>query len=173
MRLLLNEDYPSWGFEIRMGATTMWERWNSIRADGEFGPVDMNSFNHYAYGAVGDWMFQLLGGLQIIEPGYKKFRVAPLVGSDHLDHAQCHLQTPYGLISSEWTRTENELKFAVTVPVNTSAEVVLPAQSVESVREKGKPLVSSPGVAGTVVKDDHLSLCVGSGHYEFVVRLRP
>jgi hypothetical protein len=60
LRLLRNEDYPSWGFEIRMGATTMWERWNSIRADGEFRPVDMNSFNHYAYGAVGDWMFQHL-----------------------------------------------------------------------------------------------------------------
>jgi alpha-L-rhamnosidase len=173
MRLLLNEDYPSWGFEIHMGATTMWERWNSIRADGEFGPVDMNSFNHYAYGAVGDWMFQHLGGLQILEPGYKKFRVAPLVGHSHLNQARCQLQTPYGLISSEWTVAENELTFAVTVPVNTSAEVILPAKNVESVREKGKPIDSSPSVTGAAVKDDHLSLCVGSGRYEFVVRLRP
>ena len=91
MRLLLNEDYPSWGFEIRMGATTMWERWNTIRADGEFGPVDMNSFNHYAYGAVADWMFQHLGGLQIVEPGYKKSRIAPLTGFNDLHEARCRL----------------------------------------------------------------------------------
>jgi len=133
----------------------------------------MNSFNHYAYGAVGDWMFQHLGGLQILEAGYKKFRVAPLVGPGHLDQARCHLQTPYGLISSEWILAENELRLAVTVPVNTSAEVILPAQSVESERERGKPISSSPGVTGAIVKDDRLSLCVGSGLYEFVVRLRP
>jgi len=173
MRLLLNEDYPSWGFEIHMGATTMWERWNTIRADGEFGPVDMNSFNHYAYGAVGDWLFQRLGGLQILEPGYKRFRVAPIIGHIALNHAQCHLQTAYGLISCEWTRTENELRFAVTVPVNTNAEVILPAKSVESVREGGNPIGSSHGVARAVVKDDQLNLDVGSGRYEFVVRLRP
>ena len=173
MRLLLNEDYPSWGFEIHLGATTMWERWNTIRADGEFGPVDMNSFNHYAYGAVGDWMFQHLGGLQILAAGYKKFRVAPLVGHGQVEQARCQLQTPYGLISSEWTLTENELRLAVTVPVNTSAEIVLPAPSVESVRESGKPISSSPGITGAVVKDDHLTLRVGSGRYEFVVLLRP
>jgi alpha-L-rhamnosidase len=173
MRLLLNEDYPSWGFEIRMGATTMWERWNSIRADGEFGPVDMNSFNHYAYGAVGDWMFQRLGGVEIVEPGYRKFRVAPLVGHGALNNALCRLQTPYGLISSEWTLGENELRFAVTVPVNTSAEVVLPSRSADLVREGGKPLASSPGVAGITVKGDHLSLRIGSGRYEFVVSMRP
>jgi alpha-L-rhamnosidase len=173
MRLLLNEDYPSWGFEIGMGATTMWERWNTIRADGEFGPVDMNSFNHYAYGAVGDWMFQHLGGVQIIEPGYKKFRLAPLVGHGALNHARCQLQTPYGLITSEWTRAEDELRFAVTVPVNTRAEVVVPAPSVESVREGGKPIDASPGVTGAVVNDGHLRLCLGSGRYEFVVPLRP
>jgi alpha-L-rhamnosidase len=100
MRLLLNEDYPSWGFEIRMGATTMWERWNSIRADGEFGPVEMNSFNHYAYGAVGDWMFQHLGGLQMVEPGYKRVRVAPLVSHADVDHAKASIRTPYGQLAS-------------------------------------------------------------------------
>lgn len=102
MRLLLNEDYPSWGFEIRMGATRMWERWNSIRADGTFGPVDMNSFKHYAYGAVGDWMFRHLGGLQILEPGCKKTRVAPIIGLGGLKHARCSVRTPYGLLACDW-----------------------------------------------------------------------
>jgi alpha-L-rhamnosidase len=170
MRLLLNEDYPSWGFEIRMGATTMWERWNSIRADGEFGPVDMNSFNHYAYGAVGDWMFQHLGGLQILEPGYKTFRVAPLVENSSLRQVRCQLQTPYGFISSAWTRTDHELRLVVNVPVNTSAEVIIPAKSVDSVREGNHPAVATAGVVDAVFKSGHLTLNVGSGRYEFVVR---
>jgi alpha-L-rhamnosidase len=153
MRLLLNEDYPSWGFEIRMGATTMWERWNTIRADGEFGPVDMNSFNHYAYGAVADWMFGHLGGVQIIEPGYKKSRIAPLMERSGLSHARCSLRTPYGLLASEWQATGGELKISVTVPANTTAEVVIPVKS--STFENGR-----------------LTLLVGSGRYEFAVRPR-
>jgi len=170
MRLLLNEDYPSWGYEIAHGATTMWERWNSIRADGSFGPVDMNSFNHYAYGAVGDWMFQHLGGVQILEAGYKKFRVAPLVENAALTHAQCQLRTPYGLISSEWKVAGTELKLTVNVPPNTSAEVVLPAKRIELVRESGKPVNSVVGVTGSTIKDDRATVTVGSGRYEFVVQ---
>jgi alpha-L-rhamnosidase len=170
MRLLLNEDYPSWGFEIRMGATTMWERWNTIRADGEFGPVDMNSFNHYAYGAVADWMFGHLGGVQIVEPGYKKSRIAPLVEQSGLNHARCSVRTPYGLLTSEWQRVGGELKLAVTVPFNTSAEVVIPASSREVVREGDVPAVAARGVKASTFADGRLTLLVGSGRYEFTVR---
>jgi alpha-L-rhamnosidase len=170
MRLLLNEDYPSWGFEIRMGATTMWERWNTIRADGEFGPVDMNSFNHYAYGAVADWMFGHLGGVQIIEPGYKKSRIAPLVEQSGSSHARCSVRTPYGLLTSEWQTAGGELKLAVTVPFNTSAEVVIPANSREVVREGEVPAVAARGVKASTFADGRLTLLVGSGRYEFTVR---
>ena len=169
MRLMLNEDYPSWGFEVRMGATTVWERWNSIRANGEFGPVDMNSFNHYAYGAVGDWMFQHLGGLQMVEAGYKKSQIAPLVGGGGLSHAQCHIQTPYGSLASEWKLANGELTLAVTVPANTTAEVVIPAASTEAVREGNVTAISAPGVKGATFKDGKVTLLVGSGHYEFAV----
>lgn len=169
MRLLLNEDYPSWGFEIRMGATTMWERWNTIGADGEFGPVDMNSFNHYAYGAVGDWMFQHLGGLQILEPGYRKSRIAPLIGQGGLSHARCSIQTPYGLLASEWKVDQDALTLAVTVPVNTRAEVVIPATDAEAVREGTASATSAPGVKESAFKDGRLTLLVGSGRYEFTV----
>jgi alpha-L-rhamnosidase len=172
MRLLLNEDYPSWGFEIRMGATTMWERWNTIRADGEFGPVDMNSFNHYAYGAVADWMFGHLGGVQIVEPGYKKSRIAPLMEQSGLNHARCSVKTPYGLLSAEWQTVENELKLAVTVPANTSAEVVLPASSIQVVREGDVPAVAARGVKASTFEDGRLTLLVGSGRYNFLVRER-
>jgi alpha-L-rhamnosidase len=170
MQLLLNEDYPSWGFEISMGATTVWERWNSIRANGEFGPVDMNSFNHYAYGAVGDWMFQNLGGLQILEPGYKKSRIAPLIGYGGLSHARCSLRTSYGLLTTEWKLANEELTLAITVPANTSAEVVIPAASAEAVREGRTAAASVRGVKATAFQDGRLTLLVGSGHYEFTGR---
>lgn len=173
LRLLLNEDYPSWGFEIRMGATTMWERWNSIRADGEFGPVDMNSFNHYAYGAVGDWMFQRLGGLQIVEPGYKKFRVAPLFGAGNLNHARCQLQTPRGLIVCEWTMTDEKLTVHVVAPPNTHADVVLPAPQIDAIREGGKPIASVAGITPAKTRENEVTLSIGSGSYEFVVSRQP
>ncbi len=171
MRLLLNEDYPSWGFEIGMGATTVWERWNSIRANGEFGPVDMNSFNHYAYGAVGDWMFQHLGGLQILEPGYKKSRIAPLIGSGGLDHAQCSIQTPYGRLASEWKLVNGELTLTITVPVNTSAEVVIPAASADAVRAGTVAAASVPGMTLVSCAAGKVTLIVGSGRYELTSKL--
>jgi alpha-L-rhamnosidase len=169
MRLLLNEDYPSWGFEIRMGATTMWERWNSIRADGEFGPVEMNSFNHYAYGAVGDWMFQHLGGLQMVEPGYKRVRVAPLVSHADVDHAKASIRTPYGQLASEWRRAPDGLRLSVDVPVGTQAEVVLPCANPATVREGRYTGSRAPGVRQAGWKEGLLRLVVGSGRYEFFV----
>ena len=170
MRLLLNEDYPSWGFEISMGATTVWERWNSIRANGEFGPVDMNSFNHYAYGAVGDWLFQHLGGLQILEPGYKKSRIAPLIGGGGLKQAQCSIRTPYGPLASQWNVKDNTFTLAVTIPANTSAEVVLPAESPETVTLGNVPVTSARGLKPFASTNGKLTFQLGSGHYEFTAR---
>jgi alpha-L-rhamnosidase len=171
MRLLLNETYPSWGFQIGLGATTMWERWNSIRANGEFGPVDMNSFNHYAYGAVGDWMFQNLGGLQIVDPGYKKSRIAPLIGSGGLSHARCSLRTPYGLLASEWKLANDELTLTITVPANTSAEVVIPAESAEAVRVGTVAAGSARGMKVSSFTDGKATLIIGSGHYELTSKM--
>ena len=170
LRLLLNEDYPSWGFEIRMGATTLWERWNTIRANGEFGPVDMNSFNHYAYGAVADWMFGHLGGIQIVEPGCKKSRIAPLVGQDGLNQARCAMRTPYGLLSSEWKKIGGRLALSVEIPANTTSEIIIPAATPESVREDNKPAADAAGVRSVSFKDGRLTVLVGSGRYEFTAR---
>lgn len=167
MRLLLNEDYPSWGFEVRMGATTMWERWNSIRADGEFGPVEMNSFNHYAYGAVGDWMFQHLGGLQMLEAGYKRSRIAPLVSHRALSQGKASIRTPYGLLANEWSRAPDALRLNVDVPAGTEAEIVLPCTDAAAAREGRHVASRAPGVRRAIWKDGVLRLVVGSGHYEF------
>jgi len=170
MRLLLNDDYPSWGFEVRMGATTIWERWNGIGPDSRFGPVDMNSFNHYANGAVGDWMFQRLGGLQMLEPGYKRARIAPLVSHAALSHAKASLLTPYGLLASDWRRAPDGLHLSVDVPVGTDAEVLLPASNPQLVREGPHAASRAPGVHDARWKDGLLTLSVGSGHYDFHVR---
>lgn len=169
MRLLLNDDHPSWGFEIRMGATTVWERWNSIGPDGEFGPVDMNSFNHYANGAVGDWMFQRLGGLQMLEAGYKRARIAPLVSHPALSHAKASLRTPYGLLASDWRRAPDGLHLSAQVPVGTEAEILLPAADPQLVREGLHTASRAAGVRQARWKNGVLHLRVGSGHYEFHV----
>ena len=89
-RLLLQEDDPSWLYEVKMGATTIWERWNSIRPDGSFNPANMNSLNHYAYGSIGNWLYTKLCGLEILEPGYKKFALRhSSIGFDKNSGAYC------------------------------------------------------------------------------------
>ncbi|KQV59571.1 hypothetical protein ASC95_28040 [Pelomonas sp. Root1217] len=169
MRLLLNDDYPSWGYEIRMGATTIWERWNSINADGSFGPVDMNSFNHYANGAVGDWMFARLGGLQALEAGYKRSRIAALLSHPAVDHASASQRTPFGLLASDWRRGDDGLHLSVDVPVGTEAEIVLPTSDPKLVREGRHDASRAPGVSRARWQDGVLTLLAGSGHYEFHV----
>ena len=123
--MILKKDYPSWGYEIEHGATTMWERWNSIGPDGSFGDEGMNSFNHYAYGAVGDWMYQNIGAIKALEPGYKKIQVKPAVGGG-LTHGSGHYDSVYGAIDTDWKKSGDDLDLKVDVPVNTTADIVLP-----------------------------------------------
>lgn len=124
-RLLLNRDYPSWGYEVGAGATTMWERWNSLKPDGSFGDVAMNSFNHYAYGAVGDWMYRHIAGIAPLEAGYRRFAVAPVPGGG-LTEGGGSLESAYGRIETAWTLIGDRFALEVTVPAGTTAEVTLP-----------------------------------------------
>ncbi|MFD3499449.1 family 78 glycoside hydrolase catalytic domain [Streptomyces sp. NPDC058678] len=167
-KMLLHKDYPSWGYEVVSGATTVWERWNSIMPDGSFGPVDMNSFNHYAYGAVGDWMFQNIGGLSAIEPGYKRSRIAPVPGGT-LTEGSGSLKTVYGLLSSRWSTDNGALDLKVTVPVNTVAEVHVPATTRWAVTEGGRPADGAKGVRFLRMEDGAAVFEVGSGSYSFGV----
>ncbi|WMD06302.1 alpha-L-rhamnosidase [Streptomyces sp. FXY-T5] len=167
--MLLHKDYPSWGYEIEKGGTTMWERWNSIMPDGEFGPVDMNSFNHYAYGAVGDWMFQNIGGLSALEPGYRRSRIAPVPGGE-LTRGSGSLHTVHGLLSSRWTSRDGVFTLKVTVPVNTVAEVHVPADTRRAVAEGGRPADRAEGVRFLRMEDGAAVFRVGSGTYDFVAR---
>ncbi|WP_438354333.1 family 78 glycoside hydrolase catalytic domain [Microbacterium sp. CJ88] len=165
-RLLQNTDYPSWGYEIGKGATTIWERWNSIMPDGSFGPVDMNSFNHYAYGAVGEWMYRTLAGVSALEPGFHKVLIAPQPGSG-IDWAKYSLKTPYGAVSSSWTSTAGAMKLDIAVPANTTAEVRIPASSRWAVTEAGVPAESAKGVTFVRFENGIAVYTVGSGTYAF------
>ncbi|WP_238161790.1 family 78 glycoside hydrolase catalytic domain [Kribbella antibiotica] len=124
-KLLQNTSYPSWGYEIGKGATTVWERWNSINPDGTFNDVGMNSFNHYAYGAVGEWMYRTLAGVSAAEPGYRKVLIAPNPGGG-ITKADFTLETPYGKVVSNWKTTARGFQLEVTVPANATAIVRLP-----------------------------------------------
>jgi alpha-L-rhamnosidase len=125
--LLFQESYPSWFYPIDQGATTMWERWNSYSRENGFGDATMNSFNHYAYGAIGQWMYERIAGLAPDPqyPGYKHFFIRPLIRGQ-LDSASAILDTPYGTASSAWTRKGQRVEMDVVIPPNTSATIEFP-----------------------------------------------
>ena len=136
--LLFQETYPSWFYPINQGATTMWERWNSYTRDKGFGPVGMNSFNHYAYGAIGQWMYERVAGLapDPAAPGYKHFFIRPLVGQQ-LDSARAELETPYGKASSAWIKKDGKVIMDFVVPPNTSATVEFPDARLPAILSAG------------------------------------
>ncbi|MBC6112375.1 family 78 glycoside hydrolase catalytic domain [Pedobacter fastidiosus] len=125
--LLLQESYPSWLYPVKMGATTIWERWDGIKQDGSFQTADMNSFNHYAYGAIGDWMYKNIIGINPVpeNPGYKAILISPKPGGN-LTSASGELETVYGTVKSSWTIKDGIFKLDVTVPANAKATVTMP-----------------------------------------------
>lgn len=125
--LLLQKSYPSWLYPVTKGATTIWERWDGIKQDGTFQNPGMNSFNHYAYGAIGDWMYKNIAGINPVteQPGYKNIVIAPQPGGN-LTYAIGELETAYGTVKSSWTISKGIFKLDVTIPVNTTALIVLP-----------------------------------------------
>lgn len=124
-RLLLQTECPSWLYPVTMGATTVWERWDSLLPDGSVNPGEMTSFNHYALGAVADWLHRSVAGLAPAAPGYRRVRIAPrpLAG---LDHASARHVTPYGEASVSWVRDGDDIVVTAEVPANTTAELDLP-----------------------------------------------
>jgi len=164
--VLQQQTYPSWLYPISKGATTIWERWGSIQPDGNFGDNGMNSFNHYAYGAVGDWMYRNIGGIQPLAPGYKYFRIAPLPGGD-LTSANVSFESRYGLIASNWHKSETGMTVDVDVPANTSAEFVFPIANATLTRD-GAPIVVGNGIENIATNaTGQPVLKLGSGHYSF------
>lgn len=127
-RLLLQETYPSWLFQVKLGATTMWERWDGWTPDRGFQDRGMNSFNHYAFGSVGEYLYGAVAGIRAESPGYKKIRIQPVIG-EGLTWAKASYDSVYGRIASAWKREGNRLSLNVTIPANTTATVVVPGKN--------------------------------------------
>ena len=123
--IFMKEDYPSWLYAVNMGATTIWERWNSIMPDGSFDVSGMNSLNHYAYGSIGDWMYRKVAGVSQLQPGYKKFKVQPMFVKG-IEESGVEFESVYGKIESKWSCKDGKICGYVNVPVNTTAEIHLP-----------------------------------------------
>ena len=125
--LLMQQTYPSWLYPVTMGATTIWERWDGIKPDGTFQVPSMNSYNHYAYGAIGDWMYRNITGINEdpANPGYKHIILKPQP-NDVLSYAQAELLTLFGKLASSWQIMDDTLELEVTIPANTTATLFIP-----------------------------------------------
>lgn len=165
-RLLNQRTFPSWLYEVERGATTTWERWDSIKPDGSFNDPAMNSFNHYAYGAVGDWLYRYVAGISPAEPGYRRIRIQPHPGGG-LNFARASHDSPYRRILSEWRIRGDGFRLRVSIPPNTTATVCVPARDPREVRISPRlPQAGPPQLENGCALFE-----VGSGDYEFRARL--
>ena len=132
--VFLQKDYPGWFYAIEKGATTIWERWNSVLPNGDFDESGMNSLNHYSYGAIGDWLYRKVAGINPLLPGYRKILIRPYL-THGMTEMHAELETMYGTVKSAWSCKDGKLTVDVQIPVNTTAVLVLPEQKGE--RELG------------------------------------
>ncbi|MEZ2338637.1 family 78 glycoside hydrolase catalytic domain [Mucilaginibacter sp. RCC_168] len=170
--LLMKESYPSWLYPVKHGATTIWERWDGIKPDGSFEDPEMNSFNHYAYGAIGDWMYRVIAGINTDEnsPGFHRIIISPHPGGK-LTSAQAELETLYGKVKSAWSIDNGIFTLDVIVPPNATAEIVLPSVT-DQITENGLDINTEKEITGIqkIGNDEHLN--IGSGTYHFVYTLK-
>ncbi|HLV89002.1 MAG TPA: glycoside hydrolase family 78 protein [Candidatus Sulfotelmatobacter sp.] len=166
--LLNRKEYPSWLYPITKDATTIWERWDGIKPDGSFQDPGMNSFNHYAYGAIGEWMYRVIAGIEIDpqQPGYKHFLIQPHPGGG-LTFAKGSVHSMYGKVASSWDLKDGQMTVRVEIPANTSATIRLPQAKLADSMEGGKPLGSGLGLSGARQGEGFVSVEAGSGSYEF------
>jgi len=163
-RLLHNETFPSWKYSILHGATTIWERWDGWTEEKGFQDPGMNSFNHYSLGSVGEWLRKSVAGIDVAPAtaGYRHIRIQPAV-DDSLTWAEGTYDSMAGPISSRWERIGDSLEFNVTIPANTTAEVVLPVRVDQRMFEGEAPVDAQ--MSGGLTR-----ITIGSGTYEFTVR---
>ena len=143
-KLLLQETYPSWLYPVKMGATTIWERWDGEKPDSSFQTPGMNSFNHYAYGAIGDWMYRNITGIDNYgdAAGYKKISIRPHPGGN-LTYADADLETVYGKINVHWKIAEKKFIMDVEIPANTTGVVYIPTSTQDGITGKWKTIIAS------------------------------
>ncbi|MBE7176931.1 MAG: glycoside hydrolase family 78 protein [Mucilaginibacter polytrichastri] len=170
--LLMQESYPSWLYPVKQGATTIWERWDGQKPDGSFQTPGMNSFNHYAYGAIGDWMYKNIAGLNTdsVTTGYKKITITPKPGGT-LTSAKGTLETLYGTLESSWKIENGVFRIDLNVPANTEALVVLPKTGSSPVTGNGKALQKLKEVSDVKTTGEDTRFSIGSGSYHFEYKM--
>lgn len=166
-KLLIRTENPSWGYSIVNGATSVWERWNSYTRGKGFYAPSMNSFSHYAFGAVAEWMFSSMGGIQVASPGFGSVVIAPAIDGAPFQGVTSRYRSVRGEFLSAWKRAGKDFVLSVKVPVNTTAEVRLPALNAQSVREAGRPVSASLGVRLLDFSQGIARYQLSSGNYEF------
>jgi len=164
-RLLTNDTFPSWGYSIKNGATTIWERWDGWTEEKGFQDPGMNSFNHYSFGSVGRWLFNTVAGIDTDGPGYKQIIIRPRPGG--ITSAKASYDSINGRIVSDWQLEDGVFTLNVTIPANTTATVYVPAESARGVTESGRPATKAKGLRFLRIKQGKAVFAVGSGHYEF------
>lgn len=173
-KLLHQNAMPSWLYSVSNGATTIWERWNSYSKEDGFGPVDMNSFNHYSYGAIMEWMYESMAGIakDPAHPGFRHFFLRPhLDPTGKITHVGGSHVSPYGEIVSEWQVNGRKLAYRAAVPANSTATLRLPTADPSTVREGRTPLSRVDGVEHLGFADGVASYRLPSGRYELTSAL--
>ena len=167
-RLLLQDEFPSWLFSVKHGATTIWERWNGWTPEDGMNDPGMNSFNHFALGSCGEWLYSGVAGIALDpdHPGMTHVNIRPQL-TGPMTAAQAEVKSVHGRIASEWTIDEGHLSLNVTIPANTTASVVIPTVSPESIMESDAPLANAEGIHAVVTERGSTTIEVGSGSYRF------
>jgi alpha-L-rhamnosidase len=170
--LLKQTSWPSWLYSITQGATTIWERWDGWTHDKGFQDPRMNSFNHYAYGAIGAWLYAVTGGIDLHPdvPGYKHILMHPRPGGG-LTHASASLDSMYGLIQSSWSLEAERFTWQVVIPPNATATLFIPASDVSEVLESGRTSTHAPGLTFLRLQDGCAVFHAQSGAYTLSSRI--
>jgi alpha-L-rhamnosidase len=170
-RLVLNRTPPSWAYMIDQGATTMWERWDGYVKGRGFQDPGMNSLNHFAFGAVGEWVWRTIAGINPGGPGFHPVSIHPVPGGG-VDRCRASFKSIRGTIEVEWTLRDGAFEMDLLIPPSTSANVSIPAPSLDAVTEGGRPLAESEGITIGGRAGGRVAFGVASGRYHFVSRLR-
>ncbi len=168
-RLFLTDTFPSWLFQVKLGSTTMWERWDGWTPDKGFQDPAMNSFNHYAFGSVGQWMYRDVAGIDTNSPGFSKIVLRPQPG-EGLTYVKAKYDSIRGQIVSAWQKEKDRTIYTFVVPPNTSATAYIPSTDVASMTESGKPVRNADGVKFMWTEEGRAVLKLQSGAYEFTTR---
>ena len=168
--LFHNKTFPSWGFSIQHGATSIWERWDGWTPEKGFQDPGMNSFAHYSFGAVCEWMFRTIGGIDTDGPAYKRIVIRPQPGG-RLSWARTSYDSIQGRIATAWKLDGDKLRLDITIPANTTATVHIPAANPASILESGKPAPQAEGVRLIGKQDDVVLFEIGSGTYHFTSQM--